>query len=548
MVVAIFALSLIPMYATLTHPRSRIIGWGGDNIQYAYMTGWFAQAFALGENPFVDPRLNYPDSLLLQATDAPWGSMLAVVPATLALGPTFGYNLVLYLGFALSGLAVYAWAYQITRRRTAAFIGGVIFLLMPYRVVHSYGHPFLVSTQALVVFFWTLDYALRPPRPTWLKLVLLSLATFMVGITSQYYLLIAGVTGAIYTLLTLRHRWRDLLLYGWRWALAVVVGALVASANYLAAWNETLFVPYALNDTRGWSSNPLDFLVPSRLHPLWGGWIEQVYARPTWIEHTLYVGIVALVLAVMAVCWRRSPYRAHTVVWLGTLLAGTAFALGTDLHISINGDPLQGEQPFWLPAYYLAQIPFMDLMRVWARFGVITMLFVAMLAALGVDYLVRRFPHRARWIGAACLALVLLDMIPGRIESVPLEPRPIDRWLAAQPGDFAAAFIPAGHGNYEAMFGSLYHGKHLPAFNHPQHLPTAFRSFAEGAATFPDANAIAALRSMRLRYLLVDRDYYDQPGQLGWQNVEATLRATPGVSVVADVASYTVIALDQAAP
>ncbi len=542
-VVAMCVLALLPLYAVLDHPRTRIIGWGGDNIQYAYMTGWFAQALVLGENPFVDPRLNYPDSLLLTATDAPWGSMLAVVPATLALGPTFGYNLVMYLGYALSGLLVYGWVYHLTRQRFAAFVAGCIFLLMPYRVVHSYGHPFLVSTQALVVFFWVLDYALQPPRPSWRKLVLLAAATFVVGITSQYYLLIAGVTGAAYTLLTLRRRLRDLLRYGWRWALAVIAGAVVASINYLLAWTETLYVPYNLQDTRGWSANPLDFVVPSRLHPLWGALVERWYPRPTWIEHTLYLGIVAIVLAFVALCWRGNKYRAHITVWFGTLITALVFALGTDLHVRVNGDPLQADTPFWLPAYYLAHVPFMDLMRVWSRFAVVAMLFVALLAGFGMSLLVQRFPRRRWLIGGVCLALVLVDMVPGRVESSALEPRPIDRWLAAQPGDFAAAFLPAGHDNYEAMFGSLFHGKHLPAFNHPQHLPESFKKFAAAGADFPAPTAIEALRRMDIRYLLVDRSFYDQPGQSGWQATEARLRTIPGVSIVADVESYTVVAL-----
>jgi hypothetical protein len=547
-IVALFALALLPMYSIVLDPRSRIIGWGGDNIQYAYMTGWFAQALVLGQNPLVDPRLNYPDSLLLAATDAPWGSMLAVVPATLALGPTFGYNAVLYLGYALSGLVVYLWLYRLTRHRFAAFVAGCIFVLMPYRVAHSYGHPFLVSTQALVLFFWALDYALQPPQPGWRKLLTLGVATFLVGITSQYYLLIAGVTGAVYALLTLRRRGHDLLRDGWRWIVVVLGGALTSASGYLAAWTETLFVPYNVQDTRGWSAHPLDFVVPSRLHPFWGAAVERWYARPTWIEHTLYLGIVALVLAAIAVCWRGSPHRQRMTVWVGTSLTSLVLALGTDLHLSVNGDPLQADNPFWLPAYYLAHLPFMDLMRVWARFGVVAMLFVALLAGIGVSYLMSRF-HRWRWsIGGLCLLLVILDMVPGRVESTPLDVRPIDRWLAAQPGDFAVAFLPPGRGNYEAMFGSLYHGKHLPAYNHPQHLPAAFKAFAQRGADFPNPDAIEALRAMGLRYLVVDRRFYDQPEQAGWRSVETILQNTPTITIVADIAPYSIIALNERVP
>src|SRR5436190_8377306 len=87
------------MYPVIQAPRSRVIGIPGDNIQYAYMTGWVAQSVLLHQSPLVDPRLNYPDDLALPATDAPFLSMLIVAPATWLLGPVFGYNLLLFVAY-----------------------------------------------------------------------------------------------------------------------------------------------------------------------------------------------------------------------------------------------------------------------------------------------------------------------------------------------------------------------------------------------------------------------------------------------------------------
>ena len=86
--------ALLAVYPILLQPRSRILGWPGDNVQYVFMTGWTAKALQLKQSPLIDPQLNYPDTLVLSATDAPFLSMLGISPATILFGPTFGYNLI----------------------------------------------------------------------------------------------------------------------------------------------------------------------------------------------------------------------------------------------------------------------------------------------------------------------------------------------------------------------------------------------------------------------------------------------------------------------
>src|SRR3712207_4255825 len=94
--------ALLASYPLAFHLRTRIIGWKGDNVSYVYATGWSSQALLLGQSPFVDPRLNYPDGLALSATDVPFLSILLTAPFTLLGGPIFGYNLIILLSSLLS--------------------------------------------------------------------------------------------------------------------------------------------------------------------------------------------------------------------------------------------------------------------------------------------------------------------------------------------------------------------------------------------------------------------------------------------------------------
>jgi hypothetical protein len=222
-------------------------------------------------------------------------------------------------------------------------------------------------------------------------------------------------------------------------------------------------------------------------------------------------------------------------------LVAVLFALGTDLHI--NNQPLAPDNPLWLPAYYVGQLPFISLMRSWSRFGIITILFVALLAGLGAHYLLQRLHRQRLQVAALLFALLLIDVLPGTVQTSRFAPRPVDLWLAQQPDDFAVAFLPANNSNivYPAMFGSLFHAKHMPAFAHRAHHPQAYRDFAQRAADFPAPHSIAALRQMDLRYLLLERVYFDGQHAPEWSVVEQQLHQSPEISIVGELDGVVVV-------
>ncbi len=538
--IALFcAAAALTMYPVLTAPGSRLMGWPDDNVQSVYVTGWVADALRTLHSPFVDPRLNYPGSLWLPASEAPFLSMVAVAPLTLLFNPTFGYNLILFMSAWLSGYFTYLWILRITGSRFGGVVAGLVFALTPYRVAHSYGHVNLTSTQFLPVFFWALDAALQGDSPSRRRLVALAAGTFLVGAMSQYYLLICLLAGFVYTILSAPKR-PVFLRHGWKLALSAGFGAAVSALPYLAAAREHLYVPYRPEETRMWSASPFDFLVPSRLHPLWGRLSQRLYPQPYWIEFTLYVGTVALILAGIALLWRNNPHHRRIVVWLGVALFAVVMSLGTDLHL--RGLPAQAEKPIWLPGYYLAQLPVFNLMRVHARFGVVAILFTALLAGIGAALLKGRFNWGWRTM-TLCVVLIVIDLAPGRIETFVLKPRPVDQWLARQPGDFAVAFLPPGVENPLALYGSLFHQKRFPAFIHSNFHPQAFRDFAARTARFPALPAVAALREMKFRYAILHRSSFDGVHAAKWEAVVAALARSPDLKIVTELDGFVVAAV-----
>lgn len=463
-------IAVLTMLPVLPHMRTQALGGPGDTHLYTYMTGWMAQALALGESPFVDPRTNYPDGLVVTATDEPYLLMLSLAPVTLALGPTFTYNLIIFLSTLLTGYITFLWLRKLTGSWAAGISAGLIFMLAPARMSHIFGHLALIATFVVPLFFWVLDDVLTRPRLRFRHLVRLGIATFTLGATSQYMLILCLTTGAIYTLLTVLPNLRFLRRKGWGVAQSVVIGAGISLIPDLTNAGQNLYRTYRLSDIRHWAADPVNFVLPYHLHPLWGAVIERLRPEPYWGEKTLYLGAVAVILALVALLAPAVIRKQRLWVWLGVVVSTAIFALGHDLHI--NNQPVQPEDPFLLPAAYLAQLPFMNVVRVWPRFGIITSLFVACLSGVGVAYLTRRFP-RLPVAGVVC-TLLLLDFLPPRLGTTSMKPRPVDQWLAQQSGDFAVAFLPPfGPGedtsDYEALYGSLFHAKQLPAFNHPFH-------------------------------------------------------------------------------
>ncbi len=142
------------------------------------------------------------------------------------------------------------------------------------------------------------------------------------------------------------------------------------------------------------------------------------------------------------------------------------------------------------------------------------------------------------------LALIVVDFLPGPALTMPLEPRSIDLWLARQPGDFAVAFLPPDNdvATYRAMFGSLFHSKQMPAFNHPNHQPRSYRDFARLAADFPSPHAISELRRLGYRYLVLDRALYSGWRAAYWQDVAAGIARAPNLQVVGEVEGFVIVA------
>lgn len=532
-------LTVLMTWPLTLHMSDSVIGWVGDNFYFVWLIGWFQKAlFVLHQWPINVPSLNYPEGWNIAYNEITPAMVLIALPASLIGGPTFGYNLSIFVSFVLSGLGVYVWVYHLTRNNVAALIAGVVFAYAPYRISHMLGHLNLMGTQWLPFYFFLLGRSLDMPARSVRTIVLAAVLLGLIAWTSQYYLYMTLILSAIYVLAYVLFVDRRVWLRRETWARLAIFGVVavplmvMAIMPYLLIAAQNNLPPRTFEEVRIWSASPTDFLLPSVQHVVWGDWVRQHVDRTLWIENTLYLGSIALLLALLALVMHlkmETPRRRHLRVLAFTGVLAFVLALGTDLHwmgrtVEVDVPAfIQTVHPYErtflpLPGYFLFKyLPFYANMRVWMRYGIFVSLFVSLLAGIGMAWLMAGLRSTtARWAAVAVLVLVIVDVLPRPHALVQVSGRPVDSWLAMQSGQGAVAQFPFVQAtNPEQTYFTLVHqkpfiGGFFAAFATPQ-----FQRIQPVLAAFPDASSVALLRELGVQWVIVDTRQYPDAAQTG---------------------------------
>lgn len=410
-------LSLLVLAPLLPHFGSMIPGGpvaAVDGWQNVWNLWWVQQALTSGANPFHTDYLYYPDGVDLHLQTLNISNGLLVFPITALFGPIAGYNTALLLAFVLAGLGGYALALQVSGHRLAAFIGGALFAFSPFHMTKVWdGQLELIALQwpAFYALFLLRTVELRRRREALLAGVFLAL----IGYTSWYYLLFFAIYSLLFVALWLvtlpgrRTRWTALT----RTALVPLVGGLLLLPILLPALRDVQGTAPRINPDSSLdlilihSANLFDFWLPSAVHPLWGGPVEQL--GQTWHPFiagwNLALGYSILALAILGgvtawrVAWR----------WWALTLTALLLALGPLLHVGTTRTAL------YLPYTLLLHLPGVGIARRPSHFVVIATLLFAPLVALGLCRLVARIaPARRPLLIGGLAVLLVIEYLPPR--------------------------------------------------------------------------------------------------------------------------------------
>ncbi len=506
-------LAVVFTWPLLLHVDTHVIGeFPGDNFEYVWKTWWIADALRRGESPLVYPYMGYPDGYELAQSEITPIHTVLLLPLTLTLGEVVTYNLAMLLTVVLSGWFVFLLCRRWYPKVPApiAFIAGMEFALCPYRVGRIHGHLNLAGTQYLPLALIALDRWLDSRRTRDAFFIGLSVA--LAGLSSWYYAFMLGVMMPVY-LLARGDGLRAMLADRRSWAglgtalltVAVLAGPFLIPYLQLAGQGVTN-VP--MENVVFWAASPVDYIVPNPRHIVWGSAVQRLLwpfseaGLP--YEFMIAIGWVTLVFGFIG--WRRTAgKRWRATKWM----IGVAFVLSLGPELKIG--PLPVGVP--LPLRLLWEVvPGIDTVRSWGRFSVFVLIGMVALAAAGASmWLAERSfsPQRKRQVIVGGLVLVYFLAWIGPMPLVEVKPRPVDEWLAAQPGHDPLMQFPLHEAlNGPAMFYTRYHEK--PAlFGYGVYYPFRFREKYPEFKAFPGDEALDTLADLGVRWVVVRTDVED---------------------------------------
>jgi hypothetical protein len=397
----------------------------GDPGLFMWGLQWWPHAITHGIDPFWTSTIWNPTEINLPATTSIPGLSLALWPVTATLGPVVSYNVATLLSPILAGWFAFLLCRYVTGAWLPSLVGGYVFGFSSYELGQMIGHlhlvPIFLLPAAVHLVLLRLDEAISVRR-----FVVLMAAVFALQVLISTEVIFAGLIFGFAALLVafwliparrkaIREAIPPLLLAGA--AAALVLSPFLYEAFRGLGPQPSLDWPA---NARLFSADPLNYLVPTPITWVGGGWAESLSAKfntvnggltGTYSESGAYVGLPLLALAgwFLFRTWERPASR------VALLLIGLVFVASLGAHLHIAEPPSQPDNDYHpnivLPWAAFAYLPAFDHLLT-VRFAMFMSLIVAVLVAqaLAMPAAGRAW---ARWVVAGVGVVALLPTFSG---------------------------------------------------------------------------------------------------------------------------------------
>jgi hypothetical protein len=515
-VFAFACLSTIATFPLVLHLGRALPGDLGDPLFSSWVLGWDAERLRHGLSGIWDAPILFPSRYTLAFAEHLLGIAIFVAPVIWVSGnPILAYDVAFLLTFVLAGCGMYLLARELSGRRDVAFLAGLAFACSPMRALHV-SHLQVLAWGWMPIALWGLHRYFS--RRSTAALAIFAVAFTIQALSNGYFLYFLALAAAFVVAFELTSRpWgrADRLR-----ALAVLA---VAAAGILLVIGAVAFAYIAVREQYGVRRPYRDWMlfsadvrsyvsVPATVR-LWSGWLN---GDPT-PERQLFPGLVVSMCAAAAL-W---PGRARArIAWLYGGIAATAFVLSLGPEPAVWSHRLPAVGPF---LWFARIVPGVDGLRVPARIGVLVLLALSALAALGLSRLLAHMSPRRRIVAVVALGVAIFAegwAVPVTMAPFDARGRAADRgayrWLAEQPPG-AAIELPivdwAIAPTLTYQYATLTHGH--PIVNGYSGYGSPLQEFLGGAASPLNdpgriGEALDLLRAVGVRYVVVHpRDYAD---------------------------------------
>ena len=479
---AYLLLALVVTWPLIAKFNSSIYGLWGDHFGQLWSDWWRKEALLSGKSLFYTPLIDAPFGTAYNVTAFQPLHTALRLGLTLLTNEVLSLNIWLLLSFPLSGLAVHFLVKRLTGNRLAGSFSGLIYAFSMYRFSHAWEHSSLMFT------FWMPFYVLAlvgfSEKKNIKNAIAAALLFAAVLLDNFYYGYFTFLFTAFFFLFQIR-RWLDwrslrLLFLFFAFCLLFSVPFILPTVRIAVTGNvggELASQDYqrSLHDVNWFSARPWHYVLPSPWHPLWGRYsrkvLDWIATKPPYFltqpysgkEHNLYLGWTALILSAVAVL-RRPTLRVDektlrvflrrrrwvlTFLFLGIVMM--IFSAPPYATISLH--------KIYFPSHYLYN--FFPMFRCYARFGVLVLLCVSVLAGFGLKVVLEKIKSRRNcfYVFMFLCFLVLLEVLLPPF-NVDLTPPEAYRWLAEQSDDFIVMEYPLPTDHTDILYQRA-HGKRL---------------------------------------------------------------------------------------
>lgn len=549
LIVLAYALATILMTWPWVTRLANSVPPGGDPLLQIWISRWVQHALVTQPLHLYDANAFFPLHTTLAYSDSNIPAGIMAAPIFLLTGNALLGNNLLVLGtFVLAACGAYLLVRELVGNRAAAFLAGFAYAFLPYRFAHIWHLNQLGHAWTPLVLFVLLLFVRRQRWPYAIAFGVL----FAVQVLTSFYVAFqvafaVAVLMAVVLVADPRARTPRFLLQLAAAAVLALAIVLPLALPYLQVRDQQ-GLERTLVEAESYRASPTSYLKVQGGNRLWSWLVEQHGG-----EDTLFPGAIVITGAVVGLIgFRRRP--AITVGLLALLALGFTLALGPTWHPEANGGaPL----PYRL---FYEHFPFFKAMRVPARFGVLALLALVLLAACGAAWVWERYADRlpgarrlAIGAGATGLlaVLILADLFTAplhfvRVDNSPEITAPY-RWLATQPGSDPVIEFPALTDDATAAtqmywstlnwkplvngysgFAPRAHDEYMRAFSGD--LKRADGSVA-GNISYVNNDNVGLIQSLGVRYLVLHHYGYKRED---WDVVVAQLEGTGQVSKVGD--------------
>lgn len=472
---------------------------------------WVAHAFLTDPAGVFNANIFHPHQGTLAYSEANLVAGAAAVPVYALTGnPIAAHNIVVYVALVLAFVLTWQLVYRLTGSVLAGYPPAAAFAFSAYVSAHTaHVQLLLVFVVPMVLIVWhrfAEDPSLRRAAALGVTLTVAVLACAYYGIMMGLAVGFAALWFAVGHPEP-RKYWTGL-------AAAMVVAAVTVApvaVPYATLRDQGVRSSLNVDEARSYSadhrtymrghSSPFAQLLPA----------DQRRALDTYIGRTgevLFPGLVLLALAAAGIATLRTSHAPRRTPHPAPRTTAVFYVVLTLVAVWASLGPSAG-----LYTWLADVVPFMSFLRAPARFGVLALFGLAVLAGWGMTA-VARDGRRAMVVTILALGLVVVETrVAWPLRLVPPVPDAY-RVLAGMPrAGTVVLHFPYRSGEWfphvEHMFWSMWHWQPL-VNGYSDYIPQDVIDIAVPVNSFPSVEAFGILKARDVRYVVIDwRTYND---------------------------------------